>query len=149
MGNDIAPDTPRNTGEYIPEKYRVKAGDILFSWSATLSAMIWNSEEGLLNQHIFKVIPNKNISREYILQSILYSLAEFQNLTTGATMKHIQRGKLQDVFVMLPDSDIMSKFARCADTIREQILTLHRKILLSTEARDRLLPKLMSGEIKV
>lgn len=149
MKNGVAHDTPRNTGDYIPEKYIVRAGDILFSWSATLFAMIWHSEEGLLNQHIFKVIPHKTISREYILQSILYSLAEFQNLTTGATMKHIQRGKLQDVFVMLPDSDIMSKFARCADTIREQILTLHRKILLSTEARDRLLPKLMSGEIKV
>ena len=46
---------------------------------------------------------------------------------TGATMKHIQRGKLNDVFVMLPDSGIMPKFARYADTIREQILTLRHQ----------------------
>ena len=40
MGSGVTADTPRNTGENIPEKYNVTAGDILFSWSATLSATL-------------------------------------------------------------------------------------------------------------
>jgi type I restriction enzyme S subunit len=51
----ITKDTPRNTGDDIPEKYRVFPGDIVFSWSATLTAKIWDEEEGLLNQHLFSV----------------------------------------------------------------------------------------------
>ena len=39
----------------IPEKYKVKKGDILISWSASLGIFEWVREDGWLNQHIFKV----------------------------------------------------------------------------------------------
>lgn len=149
MGSGITADTPRNRGEGIPAKYIVTAGDILFSWSATLSAMIWDEEDGLLNQHLFKVIPHNGISREFILQSILKALDEFSNLTTGSTMKHIQRGKLKEVFVNVPDNVTMRKYEFISEPMREHILILKKQIILLKEARDRLLPKLMSGEIEV
>ena len=149
MGSGITADTPRNRGEGIPAKYIVTAGDILFSWSATLSAMIWDEEDGLLNQHLFKVIPHNGISREFILQSILKALDEFSNLTTGSTMKHIQRGKLKVVFLNVPGNVTMRKYESISEPMREQILTLKKQIILLKEARDRLLPKLMSGEIEV
>lgn len=149
MGDGVTKDTPRNTGTDIPEKYHIYAGDILFSWSATLSAMIWDGENGLLNQHLFKVVPNDALGREYVLQSILHTLNEFQNLTTGATMKHIQRGKLKEVFVFAPDKSTMSKYNLLSEPIRQKILSIKKQILNLSEARDRLLPKLMSGELEV
>ena len=149
MGSGVTTDTPRNTGEDIPEKYNVTAGDILFSWSATLSAMIWDEEDGLLNQHLFKVIPGEGISREFVLQSILKTLDEFSNLTTGSTMKHIQRGKLKEVKVNVPPTELMEQYRNISEPIREQILNVKRQIILLREARDRLLPKVMNGEIEV
>ena len=149
MGLGVTSDTPRNSGENIPEKYNITAGDILFSWSATLSAMIWDEEDGLLNQHLFKVIPREGISREFVLQSILKTLDEFSNLTTGSTMKHIQRGKLKEVKVNVPSDELMMLYKNISEPIREQILNVKRQMILLREARDRLLPKLMSGEIEV
>lgn len=149
MNEGIISSTPRNDGSTIPEKYNVTAGDILFSWSATLAAMIWDSEDGLLNQHLFKVTPNNGVCREYVLQSILKTLDEFKNLTTGSTMKHIQRGKLKEVFVNLPSQEIMDKFASIADVYREMVLRLQKQNNALKEVRDRLLPRLMSGEIEV
>lgn len=149
MGSGVTADTPRNTGENIPEKYNVTAGDILFSWSATLSAMIWDEEDGLLNQHLFKVIPGEGISREFVLQSILKTLDEFSNLTTGSTMKHIQRGKLKEVKVNVPSDELMMLYKNISEPIREQILNVKRQMILLREARDRLLSKLMNREIEV
>lgn len=149
MGSGVTTDTPRNTGEGIPEKYNVTAGDILFSWSATLSAMIWDEEDGLLNQHLFKVIPGEGISREFVFQSILKTLDEFSNLTTGSTMKHIQRGKLKEVKVNVPPTELMEQYRNISKPIRERILNVKQQTILLREARDRLLPKLMSGEIEV
>lgn len=149
MNEGITISTPRNEGSAIPEKYNITAGDILFSWSATLTAIIWDSEDGLLNQHLFKVTPNDGICREYVLQSILKTLDEFRNLTTGSTMKHIQRSKLKEVFVNLPTRELMDKFAFLAEVYREKILRLQKQTNALAEARDRLLPKLMSGEIEV
>ncbi len=149
MNEGITSSTPRNDGSASDEKYNVIAGDILFSWSATLAAMIWDSEDGLLNQHLFKVTPNNGVCREYVLQSILKTLDEFKNLTTGSTMKHIQRGKLKEVFVNLPSQEIMDKFASIADVYREIVLRLQKQNSALKEARDRLLPRLMSEEIEV
>ena len=74
MGNGISTDTPRNNGERVPEKYLIKSGDLLFSWSATLMVIVWTGEEGWLNQHLFKVTPTQGIGREFLLQSISKTL---------------------------------------------------------------------------
>ena len=149
MGNGVSNDTPRNNGERVPVKYLVKTGDLLFSWSATLMVIVWSGEEGWLNQHLFKVSPAKGIGREFLLQSISNTIEEFQNLTTGSTMKHIQRNKLNQVFTNVPNDEIMALYSNLAESMRNQILHLSSQIRLLTEARDRLLPKLMSGEIAV
>ena len=149
MGNGVSNDTPRNNGERVPAKYLVKAGDLLFSWSATLMVIIWSGEEGWLNQHLFKVTPAKGIGREFLLQSISNTIEEFQNLTTGSTMKHIQRNKLDQVFVNVPDDEIMKLYSSIAEKEREEILYLSSQIRLLTEARDRFLPRLVNGEFNV
>ena len=149
MGNGVTNDTPRNNGERVPAKYLIKAGDLLFSWSATLMVIIWSGEDGWLNQHLFKVTPAKGINREFLLQSISNTIVEFQNLTTGSTMKHIQRNKLDQVFVNVPNAEIMKRYSDISEKTRSNILSLQSQLRLLTEARDRLLPKLMSGEITV
>ena len=149
MGNGINADTPRNNGERVPERYLIKSGDLLFSWSATLMVIVWTGEDGWLNQHLFKVTPAQGVGREFLLQSISRTIAEFSNLTTGSTMKHIQRNKLEQVFVNTPTTEIMNCYSRIAERLREQILNISSQIRHLTEARDRLLPKLMSGEIEV
>ena len=149
MGNGVSNDTPRNNGERVPVKYLVKAGDLLFSWSATLMVIVWSGEEGWLNQHLFKVTPAKRIGREFLLQSISNTIEEFQNLTTGSTMKHIQRNKLDQVFTNVPNDEIMALYSNFAESMRNQILHLSSQISFLTEARDRLLPQLMSGRIVV
>ena len=149
MGNGVTNETPRNSGERVPAKYLIKAGDLLFSWSATLMVIIWSGEEGWLNQHLFKVTPVKGIDREFLLQSISNTIVEFQNLTTGSTMKHIQRNKLDQVFVNVPNAEIMKRYSDISEKTRSNILSLQSQLRLLTEARDRLLPKLMSGEINI
>lgn len=149
MGNGVSEETPRNNGERVPAKYLVKAGDLLFSWSATLMVIVWTGEDGWLNQHLFKVTPAKGIGREFLLQTISNAISEFSNLTTGSTMKHIQRNKLDQVSVNVPSSDMMEKYNDIAESLRTKVINVSAQIRLLTEARDRLLPKLMSGEMDV
>ena len=149
MGNGVSDETPRNNGERVPSRYLVKAGDLIFSWSATLMVIIWTGEEGWLNQHLFKVTPAKGIGREFLLQTISKAILEFSNLTTGSTMKHIQRNKLNQVFVNTPSSEVMEKYNEIAESLRTKVLNISSQLHLLTEARDRLLPKLMGGVMDV
>ena len=61
------------TTKQFEEKYRISDGDLLFAWSASLGAHIWHGEDGWLNQHIFKVIPNESIDKIYLYLVLIYN----------------------------------------------------------------------------
>ena len=141
--------TPRNTGENIPKCYVIGSGDVIFSWSGTLLVRIWNHGNALLNQHLFKVNPISNIPREFIYFSLNHALANFQNQTTGSTMKHIRKNALDNVFSVLPNTDILNEFEIAIHPALKQIGILQRQANEAMNARDLLLPRLMTGEIAV
>ena len=145
----VVSDTPRNSGERVPSKYLVSAGDILFSWSASLEVVIWSYEVGLINQHLFKVVPNDGIPRAFLYLANKASLKIFDSLTTGATMKHIKRKELDFVEVNVPDSNLLHQFGVAVDRVIDGVLNLNRQNQLLKEARDLLLPRLMTGLIDI
>lgn len=149
MKAGLSTDTPRYSGSRVPDKYFVETGDILFSWSATLDVVIWAEEKGYVNQHLFKVTPNKFYSRAFVFFSIKESLKIFDGLTTGATMKHIKRKELDFVIINKPSVEIMEVFRNKVDPMITTILNLQSQNQRLREARDILLPRLMMGMIEV
>lgn len=141
--------TPRNDGEMIPEKYHLKDGDLLFSWSGTLAVNVWASGPALLNQHLFHVVPRGRVSRGFLMCAIREALIAFENQTVGATMKHIRRSALDRVFVSLPDRAFMSPVEDTLTNTYDQLIVLHQQNQKLAQARDLLLPRLMNGEIAV
>jgi type I restriction enzyme S subunit len=66
------PNRPLNrTTRKVDPVYRIQTGDMLVSWSATLDAFLWDREPSLLNQHIFKVVPNESVVRKRFLYYLL------------------------------------------------------------------------------
>ena len=141
--------TPRNTGEHIPENYMLDNGDILFSWSGTLLVNIWNHGKALLNQHLFKVTPVSDNLRGFLYFSLNQALGEFQNQTTGATMKHIRKNALEKVLALVPNAVILEEFEATVSLLLEQISILQRQNTEAIKARDILLPRLMNGEVAI
>ncbi len=96
-------DNPNFTTKTFEEKYLVKSGDLLISWSATLNAFIWNKEKGWLNQHIFKVAEKKDaIDKKYLFYLIKTKINEMKKNTHGSTMKHITKGDFETIKILLP-----------------------------------------------
>jgi type I restriction enzyme S subunit len=110
----------------LSQDYWVEPGDILVSWSATLDAFLWGGESALLNQHIFRVVPNESlITSEYlfmVLKQAILDLSRGEH-KHGLTMKHINRAPFLNHVVAIPD-------------IETQLLLLseHRKFLKLSEA---------------
>lgn len=99
------PSKPINkTNRKAPEKYKVKRGDILVSWSATLGVFTWErTDEALVNQHIFRVVPNTSlINPDYLRHILEGALASMEQHLHGATMKHVNRGEFLATRIPLP-----------------------------------------------
>ncbi len=87
----------------------------------------------------------------YYLFFAFSDLKEYLNYlgSNGATMTNVNKGKFEKIEVIKPRKKIIEDYNRLAKPIFGKILNLQSQISLLTESRDRLLPKLMSGEIKL
>lgn len=91
-------------GEF-EEKYKVTNGDILVSWSASLDAYVWNNGEAVLNQHIFKVIPNDEVvDRDFLFFLLKKAIKGLTELVHGATMKHVTKPVFENFEVSFPEN---------------------------------------------
>lgn len=134
----------------IPAKYHVADGDVLFSWSGTLAAKIWTEGLGALNQHLFKVTSSE-FPKWFFYRWLLHHLQNFQRIAAdkATTMGHIKRHHLTDAQVVVPTSAILEQEgAVLAPLLEQQIANdLQNRTLAAT--RDALLPRLLSGALRV
>jgi type I restriction enzyme S subunit len=145
----IVADTPRNTGDNIPGKYHILDGDVLFSWSADLDAYLWMGGDGLLNQHLFTVLPADAFSRAFCFHSLKGSMPRFRALSLGATMHHIKRSALDQVFTVVAPAPMRKRFDVLVEPIHQQLITISKQIQNLRQSRDLLLPRLLSGLIDI
>ncbi len=134
----------------IDEKYIVNNGDVLFSWSGTLELMMWTSGKGALNQHIFKVTSINHEKWFYYLWIKLH-LDEFVRIAAGkvTTMGHIQRHHLSEALVLIPPTKTLENMNCTMNPIFKKFIQNKTSIQILIKIRDALLPKLMSGEIRI
>lgn len=134
----------------IKPGYIVKNGDVIFAWSASLMVKIWNGQDCILNQHLFKVT-SEDYPKWFYYLWCKHHLAEFISIAAShaTTMGHIKRGDLDEALVLVPDNGELKLMSQQVEPIIEKVITNNNQIRTLTALRDTLLPKLMSGEVKV
>ena len=134
----------------VPHNYIVKDGDFLFSWSGSLLAKFWTDGDGALNQHLFKVTSAK-FPPWFFSQWVYHYLEEFQAIASSkaTTMGHIQRRHLKDAIATCPPDDALELLGQWISPIIERTIRNDLESRTLAEARNFLLPKLMSGEIRL
>ncbi len=134
----------------IPEDYLIEDGDVLFSWSGTLEVEIWTNGQGALNQHLFKVTSSEYPKWFYYFWT-KYHLKRFRHIAKGkaTTMGHIQRHNLSESNTIVPDKKSLEEMDKMMSPLIEKIILLRIESRRLAEIRDSLLPRLMSGKIRV
>ena len=134
----------------LSAEYVVDDGDMLFSWSGSLVVDVWCGGPGALNQHLFKVT-SAHYPKWFYFYWTKYHLAQFQAIAAGkaVTMGHIQRKHLKEALCAVPPDSALEDFgAIIAPLLEKQIANRVESRSLET-IRDTLLPKLLSGELRV
>lgn len=139
-----------STGKF-EEKYLVHDGDLLFAWSASLGAHIWKGEEAWLNQHIFRVVPNEDISRDYLYFYLLTVVADLYSKTHGSGMVHITKAPFMNTPIPVPPfseqkrivariEELFSELDSGVETLKKtkQQLAVYRQAVLKAAFEGRL-----------
>lgn len=134
----------------VPIEYIIDDGDVIFSWSGSLEVVIWGSGKGALNQHLFKV-SSKEFPKWFYYYQTLGFLPSFRQTAEdkATTMGHIKRSHLSESLVAVPDEGIIKKADKILNPILEEIINNKINSRYLASIRNSLLPKLMSGKIRV
>jgi type I restriction enzyme S subunit len=134
----------------VKPQYIVEAGDVIFSWSASLIVKMWDGEKCVLNQHLFKV-SSEEFPKWFYLLWCKHHLAEFISISSShaTTMGHIKRGDLDTAMVTIPPPHILQKMTGVISPLLDKQIENSKQLKGLEKLRDTLLPKLMSGEIRV
>ncbi len=124
--------------------------DILFAWSGSLGTYRWPGEESLINQHIFKVIPT-GWPAWFVFAWIEEHMETFRAVARdkATTMGHIQRRHLAEARLALPAGGVVTEADAVLGPLHRQRAALVSESRTLRLVRDALLPKIISGQIRV
>ncbi|WP_337937670.1 restriction endonuclease subunit S [Anaerotignum faecicola] len=138
----VGADTQKN--KYLP------ANTVIVSCIATVGLVNIAIEPCQTNQQINSVILHDDNNLYFFYESMKRIKTLLDGVgSNGATMTNVNKTKFSNIKVLYPTEDLVMKYNEFCKPIFAQILASSKAMLTSKQARDRLLPKLMSGEIEV
>lgn len=107
-------------------------------------------QNSTFDSHVTLVRANKLIGKQFLFWSLKLLQPYLMSLGKGSTnQQELYKSDLAACLLLLPEEYIMNAFERQAQELHDIIAVKTKQISSLREARDRLLPKLMSGEIEV
>lgn len=140
----------------MPGKYLIETGDILFSWSGnpdtSIDTFVWTFEPAWLNQHIFRVLPHAKWDRSFVLQMLRHLKPIFTELarnkqTTG--LGHVTVADMKREHIAMPTAELRGQFDQVVGPVVARIFENENHAQNLTTIRDTLLPRLISGQLRV
>jgi len=142
--NDPSTISDRYDGPVLRQNL-IDDGDLVFSWSATLKAVIWKDGPAALNQHLFKVVPNAGVDRTFLKQLLDMNMERLAASSQGSTMKHVPRSALERYRACVPASkDEQASIAEILSTVDEAIEGTEKLIAKHQQIRAGLMHDLFT-----
>lgn len=136
------------TNDYTTEEasndYIVKNGDILVGMDGIFHINTWCGGDAYLVQRTCLFRPKNEILKGFIFQAIKGPIKVFEQILVGATVAHLGKKHIDSIELIMPKDFHLYKPLNNLFFYRQELLN---QIRFLVEARDRLLPRLMNGEL--
>lgn len=133
------------TTEEAEEQYVVKNGDIVVGMDGEFHINSWSGGDSYLVQRTCRIKPRDMSMNGYLLQAIYEPIKFFESTVVGATVAHLGKKHIDTICVHTAPKEMYEPFQQYFSKRQLLLNQIHKLV----EARDRLLPKLMSGELEV
>lgn len=124
-------------------------GTVLFSSRAPIGYIAIAAGKVTTNQGFKSVIPKPEIGTAFVYYFLKHNLSIIEGMASGSTFKEVSGSTMKKVPAIIPDSETLIRFNDFCKPIFSQQQILEEQNQSLAALRDRLLPKLMSGEIDV
>lgn len=123
---------------------------ICVSCIATVGLVIMNAKTAQTNQQINSIIPDKDIYRYFLYLKMLTMKDELLAMASGGTATdNLNTSDFSNIDIVIPPETLLGEFDDRVSSMFEKIFINQTQIRTLAQLRDTLLPRLMSGEVRV
>ena len=144
---DVTPST-WTTEDPGSSEYEVQRGDFLIGMDGIFHMNHWSGESAWLVQRVCRVKAKNPIFSGFLALALYEPIKHFEATISGATVAHLGAKHLKTIELLMPPLTLSDALAYLNDLL-DQKLALTEAIAVAKSARDALLPKLMSGKLRV
>ncbi|MEO0234536.1 MAG: restriction endonuclease subunit S [candidate division WOR-3 bacterium] len=103
----------------------------------------------LQNQNMWRFRAKEDFSQHYLNYALRQIISELLHSASGSAREFFQKGVFYDYKILVPPLDLLNKFEQIAESLFSKIELNRYQIHTLEKLRDLLLPKLISGEIRI
>lgn len=148
---------PVEFGEYFPELKKwtstptrySKAGDLIFCVrGSTTGKRVVSDGEYCIGRGV-AAIRSKNSCNEFVRQTINFGLQRLLEKTTGSVFPSLSAPDIKEFLVLVPDMCVLELFQNTVEPIEKKIQENYKQVQTFESLRDTLLPRLISGQLRI
>jgi type I restriction enzyme, S subunit len=140
--------TKSYTTQEVDSQYWVEKGDLLIGMDGEFHMNEWLGQRGYLVQRVCRLRAKSELYQSYLWQALKEPIHYYETTISGATVAHLGKKHLEEIFLFMPKAT-MAKELEEMNKMRKLKIVLADQNNKLREARDILLPRLMSGQIEV
>ncbi len=127
----------------------LSVGTVLLSSRAPIGYLAIAEVPVAINQGFIAMNPRAGVSNLFLMLWARSAHDEIVSRANGSTFLEISKANFRPIPLVAPPSDVMRKFDQTARPLYERIVECARETRSLATLRDTLLPKLISGELRV
>jgi type I restriction enzyme S subunit len=101
------------------------------------------------NQSVLGIVGDKRLPAEYVYYWVEFRKDDIYSWATGGAQQHINKKNVDDTPILVPDEHVIREYTKLVTPLFDKLIWNARENVLLTNLRDKLLPRLMSGKIRV
>lgn len=140
-----------HTEEDHKKKSTIETGYLICGMDAEFRATIWHGETAYLNQRLFWARPKVPYMNPVLAKLLLQPSLDFQeNTQVGTTVAHLGKKEIDKFTILIPENPkVLEQISLTMEGIRQRLISNYNQIRSLSKIRDTLLPKLISGELRI
>lgn len=140
----------------VEEKFHVQKGDILFAWSgskgSSFGARVWQGAPAILNQHIFRVVPNpQTLTAQYSFYVLRKVQEQIEKMAHGfkSSFVHVKKEDLGSTPLPIPSKEEQAAIANALSDVDALLAELEKLIAKKQAIKTATMQQLLTGKTRL
>lgn len=142
-----------NHFEGVPDdSWIIETGDLLYSWAGvkgkSFGPCLWHGPRGLLNQHIYRIIPNDDAHKHWLFETLKMITHRIEKKAHGFKLElvHARKSDITDQSILVPSYEEQVEIATFAKQCRSAVSLWEQRLQDNSDLKKLLIADLLSGE---